>query len=192
MIQYSLYVLLSFQLLCLCSDKRKSYSTSIHGLSLLSPNKMKPPLPISQEIGTSPTLNYKFFDPLNLANEYNFASFREAELKHGRVAMLATLGNTLPDIFRDQITPPENVYISPSHGLHFRDVPCGLKALKVIPVGGWVQIILFIGFFETQVFIQRDKKDLPGEYFIRRYNNMIVEVLCLYYRNYCHFYKKLV
>ena len=136
----------------------------VNALSILNPNKTKPPIPISEEIGTSPTFNYEYFDPLNLANEFNFAIYREAELKHGRIAMLAVLGNTLPDIFRDQITPPASVYLSPSNELHFREVPSGLKALITVPLMGWLQILLFIGFFETQVFIQRDKKDLPGDY----------------------------
>ena len=125
---------------------------------------MKPPISISEEIGTSPSLSNQYFDPLNLANEDNFATFREAELKHGRVAMVAILGNILPDIFRDQITLPPSVYLSPSHELHFRDVPSGLKALTTVPILGWVQMILLIGFLETRVFIQRGKRDLPGDY----------------------------
>merc|ERR1712054_734125 len=32
------------------------------------------------------------WDPLNLATEDNLAEYREAELKHGRLAMLATAG----------------------------------------------------------------------------------------------------
>ncbi len=136
-----------------------------NGLSILNPNKIKPPIPISSELGTSPTFNYQLFDPLNLCNEDNFASYREAELKHGRIAMLAILGNTLPDIFHSKIIPPCNVYLSPSHNLHFCDVPySGWKALLTIPVMGWVQIVALIGFLETQVFIQRDEKDLPGDY----------------------------
>ena len=49
---------------------------------------------------------YKF-DPLNLAEKYpeNLAWFREAELKHGRVAMLAFLGFIVPDAFRIPIEP---------------------------------------------------------------------------------------
>jgi hypothetical protein len=135
-----------------------------NALSILSPNKMKPPIPISEEIGKSPTFNDQFFDPLNLANEDNFAMYREAELKHGRVAMFAVLGNTLPDVFRDKLVPPPSVYLSPSHDLHFRDVPSGLKALSTVPLLGWIQIFVFIGFLETQVFVQRDMKDLPGDY----------------------------
>jgi len=127
-------------------------------------SKIKPPIPISDEIGTSPAFNNQFFDPLNLSNEYNFAQYREAELKHGRVAMVAVLGNTLPDIFREQLVPPEGVLLSPSAGLLFVDVPNGLSALKTVPFFGWVQVLLLVAFLETQVFVQRDKRDLPGDY----------------------------
>ena len=49
---------------------------------------------------------YKF-DPLNLAENYpeNLAWFREAELKHGRVAMLAFLGFIVPEAVRIPIDP---------------------------------------------------------------------------------------
>ena len=49
---------------------------------------------------------YKF-DPLNLAENYpeNLPWFREAELKHGRVAMLAWLGFIVPEAVRIPIDP---------------------------------------------------------------------------------------
>eukprot|EP00438_Fugacium_kawagutii_P006601 Skav212980 [mRNA] locus=scaffold423:83733:84500:- [translate_table: standard] len=47
------------------------------------------------------------FDPLGLAEKYpeNLAWFRESELKHGRVAMLAFVGLIVPDAFRLPIEP---------------------------------------------------------------------------------------
>ena len=47
------------------------------------------------------------FDPLHLAETYpeNLAWFREAELKHGRVAMLAFVGFIVPDAVRLPIEP---------------------------------------------------------------------------------------
>ena len=47
------------------------------------------------------------FDPLHLAEAYpeNLAWFREAELKHGRVAMLAFVGFIVPDAVRLPIEP---------------------------------------------------------------------------------------
>lgn len=47
------------------------------------------------------------FDPLGLAEKFpeNLAWFREAELKHGRVAMLAYVGLIVPDAIRLPIEP---------------------------------------------------------------------------------------
>ncbi len=127
-------------------------------------NKRRAPIPLSEELGTSPTLNYKYFDPLNFATEENFAILREAELKHGRIAMLAVLGNVVPDLFRDQLVPPIPVLLSISNELWFQDVPCGIDALRLVPVMGWLQIIAFCGFLERKVFVQKDKRAMPGDY----------------------------
>ncbi|KAG7350471.1 RNA-binding protein [Nitzschia inconspicua] len=67
------------------------------------------PVAIEEELGCSPTLTLLlnrpdpvFFDPLKLATDETFAIYREAELKHGRVAMvsvlsciMSTLGNEI-------------------------------------------------------------------------------------------------
>ena len=110
-----------------------------------------------------PIFNNEFFDPLELADDDNFAVYREAELKHGRVAMLATLGMTLPDFFKNTLVP-EDLYLSKSLELRFQDVPCGLKALSVVPREGWLQILLAVGFVDTFVLVQRDKNSMPGDY----------------------------
>lgn len=138
--------------------------TSFLITALLIPKlgKMRAPIAISEEIGLSPTLNYEFFDPLALANEETFAIYREAELKHGRIAMLAVLGNVIPDMYREQIVPHMN--LSNSYKLSFQDVPCGIKALAKVPFFGWFQIFVLIGFLETVIFVQRDVKDMPGDY----------------------------
>lgn len=44
-----------------------------------------------------------FFDPLGLSrniDQQTFEDYRAAELKHGRVAMLAVLGYVVPEVFR--------------------------------------------------------------------------------------------
>jgi light-harvesting complex I chlorophyll a/b binding protein 1 len=133
-----------------------------HGFSLL--RKRRAPIPLSEEIGTSPTLSYEYFDPLNFATEDNFAILREAELKHGRIAMLAVLGNFVPDIWRETIVPPSSILLSPSHLLSFQEVPCGIKALTTVPIVGWIQIVAFIGFLERKVFVQKNPRDMPGDY----------------------------
>ena len=114
-------------------------------------------------ISRLPIFNNEFFDPLELADDDNFAIYREAELKHGRVSMLATLGMTLPDFFKDTLVP-ENLYMSKSLELRFQDVPCGLKALGVVPREGWLQILLAVGFIDTFVLVQRDLNAMPGDY----------------------------
>lgn len=123
-----------------------------------------PPL-ISEELGISrlPIFNNEFFDPLDLADDDNFAIYRESELKHGRVAMLATLGMSLPDFFKDNLVP-ENLYLSKSLELRFQDVPCGLQALRVVPREGWLQILLAVGFIDTFVLVQKDITAMPGDY----------------------------
>jgi hypothetical protein len=55
---------------------------------------------------------FGFFDPLGLApsNERDFKKFKEAELKHGRVAMVAFLGilagEAFPFLFGSDISGP--------------------------------------------------------------------------------------
>merc|ERR1719210_2477996 len=66
-----------------------------------------------------------FWDPLGLSKDGDVASFkrrRTTELKHGRVAMYATMGYIAPEYFRFP------GFLSPSAGLKFQDVPNGLAA----------------------------------------------------------------
>jgi len=103
------------------------------------------------EIGAQPPLG--FWDPLGLlqdADEARFKRLREVETKHGRIAMLAILGHIVTakgDRFPGEI----------SYGLPFADVPAGLKAFEVIPAGGTLQIILFIGLLEAGFRIRKDE-----------------------------------
>ena len=129
-------------------------------------NKRRAPISIEQEMGTSPSLNYKYFDPFNFASEDNFAILREAELKHGRIAMLAVIGQIAPDLFwRSEIMEGvDPVYLSPSQDLYFQNVDSGLGALSSIPFFGWLQILSFIGYLENRVFVQKVKNAMPGDY----------------------------
>merc|ERR1719353_1857285 len=52
-----------------------------------------PAMPTARSIG-----DYGF-DPLNLGTEETFVPFREAEIKHGRLAMLAAVAWPLQEIF---------------------------------------------------------------------------------------------
>mmetsp|Transcript_10074 Transcript_10074/g.18750 ORF Transcript_10074/g.18750 Transcript_10074/m.18750 type:complete len:258 (+) Transcript_10074:111-884(+) len=110
------------------------------------------------ELGT--TLPMKYFDPLGMAKDDDADDFRRrraAEIKNGRVAMLACLGYIVPEYVR---LPG---FCSPSKGLAFADIPNGVQALYKMPSEGWAQIAIFIGFLE--LFPMRQEKDrAPGDF----------------------------
>ena len=98
-----------------------------------------------------------FFDPLGLskvADAQKFRFYREVEIKHGRVSMLAVLGY----LVQEQGRFPG--YISPSEGIKFTDVPNGIAALGVVPFLGWVQLVAFIAFLEYGICKQ--EPDAPA------------------------------
>jgi len=116
------------------------------------------PPPIAEELGTSPTLSKLlgeesyFFDPLELSNDANFARFREAELKHGRLAMLAVLESMLVPILKRTTTLPS-------------DFPQGIwNSLQSHSIEDYVKVVLVCGFLETAVWVQKDPQDMPGDY----------------------------
>jgi len=92
-----------------------------------------------------------FFDPMNFAESYPGAVpwFREAELKHGRVCMLAVVGMIVP---------------------HFITLPGIFSTLNVVTAhdalvktGSMQQLLLFIGLFETVVGIPAAWATIKGE-----------------------------
>merc|ERR1712178_281846 len=76
-------------------------------------------------------------------NAENFARRRQTELKHGRVAMLATMGYITPEI-----TGKLPGYLSPSAGLKLADIPNGLAAISKVPAAGWAQIVAYGAYCE--------------------------------------------
>ena len=133
------------------------------------------PPPLSEELGCSPTLSKLlgrpdgfFFDPLNLATDENFARYREAELKHGRICMAAFLGLTLPPIGEVimLMTSPSAAFsdtfglsdIKPVFSASILDNWASLSAIQIL------NIVVTCGFLETFIFFQRDPKDMPGDY----------------------------
>jgi light-harvesting complex I chlorophyll a/b binding protein 1 len=88
--------------------------------------------------------------------EQNFYHYRGVELKHGRIAMAATLGMLVQENYRfvGELSPSEN--------LSFSDVPNGLAALDVVPLSGWVQMAVVIGVHEVLVKQRVGKK--PGDF----------------------------
>lgn len=106
-----------------------------------------------------------FWDPLGFSKDGDVSDFiqrREAELKHGRVAMYATIGYMVPEYFK---WPG---YLSPSLDLRFEDVPNGLAALGKVPTEGWLQIIAWCGYYEI-VVNQPQHPAEPGNYYKGRF-----------------------
>ena len=94
--------------------------------------------PYENELGViAPT---GFFDPLNLSSKIDaatFAQYRAAELKHGRVSMLAVVGYVVQEIYRLPID------IAP--GISCKSIPNGVAAIEAVPALGWAQIFFLIG-----------------------------------------------
>lgn len=87
-------------------------------------------------VGVTPPVG--FFDPLGLSrgkSDEVMQLYREAELKHGRVAMAACLGWF---ITAGGVHPAFNSALSSDP----------LKAAQELPLVGWVQFVLGVGAFE--------------------------------------------
>ena len=155
------------------------------------------PVAIKDELGCSPTLSLLlnqsfFFDPLNLATDDNFATYREAELKHGRVAMVSVLSSVTSTVFNEifQVkqegktqqlwksllspvaTSPENapadakevVVTIPINPQQLLPVPSPLALLHDWTVWDYVRMIVVCGIIEGFVWIQSDPQAMPGDY----------------------------
>ena len=97
-----------------------------------------------------------FWDPAGFTKDGdadNFARRRQTELKHGRIAMLATMGYITPEFAK---WPG---YLSPTLGIKFADVPTGLAAISKVPIAGWTQMILWGAYCETS---QDQSAGTPG------------------------------
>jgi Chlorophyll A-B binding protein len=105
-----------------------------------------------KEVGAQVPLG--MFDPLGLVsdgNEENFNRLRYVELKHGRIAMLAFLGQI---VTRAGIHFPGDI---DNHGTSFASIGNGFAALDKVPLAGIQQMICFIGILELLVM-----KDVEG------------------------------
>eukprot|EP00408_Alexandrium_pacificum_P020408 CAMPEP_0171192362 /NCGR_PEP_ID=MMETSP0790-20130122/19832_1 /TAXON_ID=2925 /ORGANISM="Alexandrium catenella, Strain OF101" /LENGTH=307 /DNA_ID=CAMNT_0011657521 /DNA_START=60 /DNA_END=983 /DNA_ORIENTATION=- len=108
----------------------------------------------------------RFWDPLGFCDDGDEAAFRRrraVELKHGRVAMLATIGFIVPEYFR---WPG---YLSPSEEIKFEDVPNGLGAISKVPMLGWAQIIVFAGLMEGRFLSTESVTAETGNYGFGKY-----------------------
>ena len=110
-----------------------------------------PMLKLNNLVGDCKPLGY--FDPLGFANEnpQSVNKFREAELKHGRVAMLAAAGMVVQDKFH------------PLFGGKLSSNP--LLAITQVPKLGLLQIVAFIGFMEVLGILNSRRPDYqPGNF----------------------------
>jgi len=93
-----------------------------------------------------------FFDPLGFSkgkDEAGFRQLRMAEIKHGRVAMMASVGLVLPHWWK-----------APG----FADVPSGLGAVSTEMGGaGFVALFLGAGLHELVLWKDDESKD-PGDF----------------------------
>ena len=86
------------------------------------------------------------WDPLNLSKTYEpfLPWFREAELRHGRTAMLAAIGFIVPDFVR-----------LPGATYSYENIPKGVNAHdKLVEMGvasPMFQLLIFIGLWEVIV-----------------------------------------
>jgi hypothetical protein len=105
----------------------------------------------SKEIGAQAPLG--FWDPLDLmkdSDDTTFKLYRDIELKHGRVAMLAVLGHIVTTA---GVRLPGDI----AYGIPFSSVKVGLKGLETIPAAGIVQIVMFIGLLEMGFTSRKDE-----------------------------------
>ena len=95
-----------------------------------------------------------FFDPLSLSTTYEpfLPFFREAELRHGRTAMLAVLGMIVPDYFR-----------IPGEAYSFEAIPKTVDAHDALISGPMTQLVLWISLFDTVITSPAVAATMKGE-----------------------------
>merc|ERR1711933_395300 len=113
-------------------------------------DKPKPSFDPSVQLGAMPPLGY--FDPAGFCkkgDESGFRTFRAAEIKHGRVAMMAAVGA----VVQHYVKFPG-----------FEKVPSGLAAVNTSP-GSWGAVLLFVvtGALELGVWTEREDR-APGNF----------------------------
>jgi len=120
-------------------------SVAFQAPALMAAHKAAPVTVImgmESELGATGPLGY--WDPLGLATAKpeKFARWRAVEIKHGRIAMMATTGYIAQECLR---WPG---YLSKANDVKFADIPNGIKGLAAVPPLGLAQILLFIGLME--------------------------------------------
>lgn len=122
--------------------------------------KKRPPFDPTIQVGVTEPLGY--FDPLGFAKKGDrkgFWKLREAEIKHGRVAMMASVG----------LIMQHYVHLTyPVYKVNIKTAPYSLGAWGYFygPWGLWcfLGIVFVTGVLELAVWIANPKKDEPGNY----------------------------
>eukprot|EP00579_Thalassiosira_antarctica_P023192 CAMPEP_0201987020 /NCGR_PEP_ID=MMETSP0904-20121228/91576_1 /ASSEMBLY_ACC=CAM_ASM_000553 /TAXON_ID=420261 /ORGANISM="Thalassiosira antarctica, Strain CCMP982" /LENGTH=265 /DNA_ID=CAMNT_0048541107 /DNA_START=25 /DNA_END=823 /DNA_ORIENTATION=+ len=122
------------------------------------------------ELGAQAPLG--FFDPLGLLDEADQARFdrlRFVEIKHGRVAQLAFLGQV---VTRAGIHLPGNIDYAGHEFSSFGNGWAALDGPNAIPQEGVSQLLLFVGLLEASVMI-----DVPdtGNEFVGDFRNGFID-----------------
>jgi len=86
----------------------------ISGFNILSPSKN-----VNAPIIAGSTKPIENFDPLNLSSDKNIKLLREAELKHGRLAMLAAVGIPISELMTKSVSIHDFDKLSPAIQLGF-------------------------------------------------------------------------
>lgn len=127
---------------------------------------------LSDELGCSPTLSILlnqspkdassklvYFDPLKIATDTNFSRLREAEYKHGRVAMLAMLEIILVPVLK------RVEFIKGSFD-ELSQLSEGDKVQKIshMHLEDFIKVLVTCALLEIFVFVQKEPSDMPGDY----------------------------
>jgi len=100
------------------------------------------------------------WDPLGFtsgANAVNFDKYRAAELKHGRVAMMATVGLVVQHSFKLPYI------VTPDGFIDLSDVPSGFGAISTAPASyAFGLLVLMAGILELGVLNDKGRK--PGDF----------------------------
>eukprot|EP00188_Purpureofilum_apyrenoidigerum_P002360 Plantae.Rhodophyta-Purpureofilum_apyrenoidigerum.ctg24580.p1 GENE.Plantae.Rhodophyta-Purpureofilum_apyrenoidigerum.ctg24580~~Plantae.Rhodophyta-Purpureofilum_apyrenoidigerum.ctg24580.p1 ORF type:complete len:237 (-),score=45.92 Plantae.Rhodophyta-Purpureofilum_apyrenoidigerum.ctg24580:121-735(-) len=89
------------------------------------------------------------FDPLYLSENINLDYSRAAELKHGRICMLAVLGFVVQELVH--LPGPPFQESNP------------ILAIGRVPTAGWIQILAFISAIEMATFKKQYDLETPGD-----------------------------
>merc|ERR1719454_578979 len=121
------------------------------------------------DVGTTRPLGV--YDPLGLiTDEKKYRRWQEMEIKHGRIAMLATLhviatgaGYKFDGYCSYLSFPP----------LKFEDIPAGtVGSWETLPQAGWAQIVALIAILDNSLFAQLPENE-PGNVVAGKFGDRI-------------------